>query len=404
MVQELVRERFNPKSKAESLTDAVRMLSHAFSKCPSPSNLARLLGMSDDEQNTCINELPNSHFEFYLWSKLCMHGHYLRKEMEDLLVSLDSAQFPETSKILYECAVHLSVNHKQEEAKRILNFAYRMLDWLSAAKYKTVKKILSNDSVFLLSIPLPKTIQIVIKKWCIPPITSLRSLTGISDPGSTVPELEKTIKKLRLDGNKRSKEGRHKEALVAYSSAIKLAEDCNKSLFDPLLLTDRAAAYIKTKQYEYALKDANDYIIRRAECWKGYATKALALDGLNEKVSGEIATALAFYRNRAIFADFSPFKESFVTLQKRIFVCDSVDELQEAIFSQDIKKGELKIFVLGSEEYILNLSVLEKPWNNCVLVGTRKDRSVSLKSDHGIILLKCMLTNVSFYFKKGCLS
>ena len=57
--------------------------------------------------------------------------------------------------------------------------------------------------------------------------------------------------------------------------------------------------------------------------------------------------------------------------------------------------------VLESEEYILNYSeTVGKPWNNYILVGTRKNCSVSLKSNYEISLLKCMLTNLSFSFNK----
>ena len=66
-----------------------------------------------------------------MWSKFCMHGHQLCRSTEDLLetsVCPDPLWFPETAKIFYE--FHMSANHKQKEAKRTLNFGYRMLDWL----------------------------------------------------------------------------------------------------------------------------------------------------------------------------------------------------------------------------------------------------------------------------------
>ena len=397
LVQELVRESFTPKSKAESFTDAVRMLSYAFSKCSSPSNLVSSDNGNGAEHNISMTALPNCPSEFYMWSKLCMHAHHIRREKEDLLVTVDSVRFSETSQILYECAVHLGANHKQEEAKRTLNFAYRMLDWLPLSKYETVKRNVSNNSLFPLSIPLPKSIQTMIKGCCMAPFTSLQCLT---EAGTSDSELEKKIEELKLDGNKSFKESRYKEALDAYSSAIKLAQDCNNA-FNPLLLTNRATVYIKLKQYEDALKDANDYITRRPECWKGYARKALALDGLNEKISAEVAAGLAFYHNRAIFSDFLPFKQCFVTLQKRICICDSVDELRGAVLSQEVESCGLKILVLGSEEYILSSDTVEEPWNNCVLVGASNDCAVSLKSDYVIPLLKCMLTNISFYLNNS---
>ena len=105
--------------------------------------------------------------------------------------------------------------------------------------------------------------------------------------------------------------------------------------------------------------------------------------------------------NRGIFTDFPIFVESFPDLQSRIFICNSVDELLDAMFSQEVETGLLKILVLGSEEYILNNSeTVDKPWNNCILVGTRKKCSVSLKSNYHISLLKCMFTNLSFSFNE----
>ncbi|CAB4025835.1 Hsp70-Hsp90 organizing 1 [Paramuricea clavata] len=303
------------------------MLSYAFSKCPSPGNHVSLDERNYEEHDIPFSDFPNSPSHFYMWSKFCMHGHHLRRNVEDLLVNLDSVcldsvWFPETAKILYECAVHLSANHQQEEAKRTLNFAYRILDWLPLAGYE-------------------------------------------------------------------------------------MTEDYNKP-FDPLLLTSRSMVFIKLEQWENALKDANDYITRCPYCWRGYALKALALDGLNkevtadlnDKASAEIAAALAFYYNKNIFANFLPFAESFVDLQSRIFICDCLDELLDAMFSQEVETDFLKILVLGSEEYILNSETVGKPWNNCILVGTGKNCSVSLKSNYDISLLKCMLTNLSFSFNK----
>ena len=412
LVQELVRESLNPESKAESFTDAVRMLSYALSKCSSPSNLVNLDERIGEEQDISSSDLPNSPSHFYMWSKFCMHGHYLCRNMEDLLVALDSVSldpvwFPATAIIFYECAVHMSVNYRQEEAKRLFNFGYRILDWVPVAEYETVKYNISDNSLFPLSIPLSKSIQIVVKRCCMPPFASLAPLTG--KPGSDtsngldVGDLEE---KLKLDGNKCFKEGRYKEALGAYSSAIDFAEKCNNA-FNPLLLTNRATVYIKLGQYEDALKDANDYITRRPYCWRGYARKALALDGLNEKVSAEIAAALAFYHNRAIFSDFPPFENSFFDLQKRIFVCDAVDQLiSNAELSLKVEANLLTILVLGSKDYVLNSDVVGGGiiLRNCILVGAKINCSVLLKFGGNTCVFlksKCMITNLSFYLEEG---
>ena len=436
LVLELVQELLDEKSKAEAFFDAVRLLSCAFSKCSSPSNHVGLDESDDKEQNIYFSNAPNSPSHFYLWSKLCIHGYRLCRNMENLLESadLDLACFPETAKILYECAIYLSANHKQEEAKRSLNFAYRVLDWAPSEGYEKVVQNLSSDSLFPLPIPLPELFEMLIKRYCKPSFNSLESLTeesgseasgfAVSEANDLAPEasdvasevvelalvaidpgLKKDVEKLELDGNKFLAEGCYKEALNTYSSAINLAQDCKHS-FSALLLANRASVYVALEQYEEALKDANEYIKRRPDCWMGYACTALALDGINkksnpdlvDKASAEIAAALAFYRNQNVFSDLPVFDEVFGHLKKRIFICDSVEKLLNAMFSEE--NDELKILVLGSEEYIFDSNSVDDPWNNCILVGARKNRSVSIKSDIDIDLLKCMLTNLSFFFNE----
>ena len=406
LVQELIKESLGPESKTESFIHAVRMLSYAFFKFSSPTVLVNL-DNNGEQQYINASDLPKNPSHFYMWSELCMHAHNLCRNMEDLLVDDDSFRlnalwFPETAKILYESAVHLSAHHKQEEAKRTLNFAYRILDWLPLAEYETVKNNMLNSCLFPLSIPLSKSVQRVIKRCCIPPFASLQPLTGKPAPvtgGFVLDDLAKEVEKLRMDGNKHFKECRYKEALDAYSSAINMTRDCN-DVFNRLLLINRATVYIKLEQYEDALKDANAYITCRPYCWRGYTRKALSLHGLGEHVSAEIAASLAFYYDRAVFSDFAPFRETFLDLQRRIFVCDSLDELQEAIYSQNVNENVSKILVLGSEEYVFNSDTFVEPWNHCILVGAGKN-SVSLKSKKNILLLKCMLTNLSFDFEKS---
>jgi hypothetical protein len=207
LVQELIRESLDSESKAKSFIDAARMLSYAFSKCSSPSKLVISDESNVEEQNVCISDLPKSPSHLYMWSKFCMHGHHLRMEMEELLVTLDSVcldplWFPETAQILYECAVHLSGNHKQEEAKTTLNFGYRILDWLPLPEYETLRKNVSTNSLFPLPIPLPKTFQIEIKRCCMDPFVSLQSLTEKPGPEASCRNLEERIEKLKMDGNK----------------------------------------------------------------------------------------------------------------------------------------------------------------------------------------------------------
>ncbi len=406
LVQELVRENLDPEEKAKSFVDAVRFLSFAFSKCTSPKPLLGNVGI---EERLKAYDLPNNHSQYYMWSKLCFHGFRLRQNMEKLLANpdpkcLDSLFVFETAKVLYECVVHLSANQKQQEAKRTLNFAYRILDWVPVDEYDTIQKSLSNNSLFPSHvIPLPKWLQIVVKKCCLPPLSSLERLDEkpkVEAEVSELRDLEQNIEKLRLDGNKKFKDGLYKEATDAYSAAIDMSR--GTTAFNALLLTNRASVYIKLNQLDDALKDANEYISRFPDCWKGYARKALALD---EKVSAEIAAALASYYfylkdGRCIFSEYKPFIGAFHGLKERISICHTVDQLMAALVPPSSQEC-LRVIILGSKEYSIKLVrfVPLMSVNNCIMVGAKPDPSVSLKLEGNLVMAlfgKCMFANLSF--------
>ena len=405
LVQELIRENLEPEEKAKSFLDAVRLLCFAFSKSISPKHLLGDVGI---EERLKAYDLPKHHSQYYLWSKLCFHGFHLQKNMEKLLENpdpkcLNSLFVFETAKIVYECVVHLSANQKQHEAKRTLNLAYRILDWISAEDYDTIRESLSNNSLFPSHvIPLPKWLQIVIKKSCVPSLSSLEALNDklrVVSEVSELHDLKQNIEKLRLDGNTKFKDGLYKEAVVSYSAAIDMSR--GTTAFNALLLTNRASAYIKLKQLDEALKDSNEYISRFPDCWKGYARKALALD---EKVSAEMAAALAcYYFNRkdgkCIFSEYKPLERAFPGLKERISLCHTVDQLLPVSFNA---AGCMRVIVLGSQEYIIKDPLMGVM--NCIMIGSKLDCSVTVNLvDRCVFSLyeKCMFANLSFTVNKG---
>ena len=412
LVQEVVQENLDPKEKAKSFVDAVRFLSFAFSKCTSPRPLLGNVGI---EERLGAYDFPNNHSQYYMWSKLCFHGFHLQQNIEKLLANpdpkcLDSVFVFELAKILYECVVHLSANKKQQEAKRTLNFAYRILDWVPADEYDKIQKSLSDNSLFPSHvIPLPKWLQIVIKKCCLPPLSSLERLDEKPRVDAKVCELrdlEEKIEKLRQEGNTKFKDGLYKEAVDAYSAAIDMSR--GTTAFNALSLTNRASVYIKLNQLDDALKDANEYILRFPDCWKGYARKALALD---EKVSAEIAAALACYYfylkdGHSIFSEYKPFIGAFPGLKERISICHTVDQLMAALDSFKTQDC-LRVIILGSKEYKLPTSIVNMAVRNCIMVGAKSDGSITLKLE-GVsciaLLEKCMLANLCFSIDKGQIS
>ena len=411
LVQELVRENLDPENKAKSFVDAARLLSFAFSKCTSPKQLLSNIG---GEKRTKASD------SYFLWSKLCYHGFHLRQNMENFLAnadpkSLNSLFVFEIAKIFYECALHLSADKKQDEAKCTLNFAYRILDWVPGEEYDAIQENLSNNSLFPAQvIPLPKRLQVLIKKCRLSPKHSLEFLDqkpNVEVKDSESRDLMQKVKELRLKGNAKFNENHFKEAVDAYTTAIDMSK--RTPAFDPLLLTNRASAYIKLNQLENALEDANDYIARFPGCWKGYARKALALD---QKVSAEIAAALAYYfypkGSGCIFSDYTPFTEAFPGLRRRISICDTVHQIDAALIPHfyakmaSIASNEencLLIKILGSKEYILNYMLPQK-LSNCIMVGTKPDASITLKFKNSTqisLLNRCMFANLSFAIDQG---
>ena len=415
LVQEVVRESLDPEKKVRSFVDAVRLLSFAFSRCSSPRSLLSSAGV---KERLKIFDFPRNTSSYYLWSKLCFHGFNLHQKLEKFLENpdptcLNSLFTIEVAKILYECVINLSANQKPEEAKRFLNLAYRLLDWVPSSNYDAVENILSNNSLSPFLIPLPKKFQITIKQCCQPPISSVEPLGKKPQARDELRQLEQDVEELKLQGNKSFKDGLYKEAVDAYSAAIDMSK--GTPAFNPLLLTNRATAYIKLNQKDAALKDANEYIVRFPGCWKGYARKALALD---EKVSAEIAAALAYYYfsqqndGNCIFSCYQPFKEIFTGLKERISFCNTVDDLQSGLILCNGRTC-LRFIIFGSKEYSINANILIPALiedftpmyvSNVIMVGTKSDGSVAIKFNGKIDLHlheKCMLVNLFFCFDQG---
>ena len=404
LVQELVRESLNPEEKAQSFVDAVRLLSFAFSGCSSPRSL---LGSAGVQERSKTFDFPRNASSYYLWSKLCFHGFYLHQKLKKFLENPDSTCLNslfkiEVAKMLQECVINLSANQKLEEAKRLLNLAYRVLDWVPLSDYDAVENILSNNYLSAFLIPLPKRLQVAIKQCCQPPISSVDPLDEKHKALDDLRQFEQNVENLKLQGNKSFKDGLFKEAIDAYSAAIDMSK--STPAFNPLLLTNRATAYIKLNQKDAALKDANEYIVRFPGCWKGYARKALALDG----VSAEIAAALAyyyFYQNdgKCIFSEYGPFKTAFQGLKIRISVCDSGLQFTQLMMESVSFNTQdcLQIIVLGSTEYILDSPIIVR---NCILVGSKSDCSVKIKLEGwtGLALEnQCMFADLSFFIDQG---
>ena len=319
--------------------------------------------------------------------------------------------FQETARIVYECALHLSINCKHKEAKETLDFAYRILHWAVFAESDLSAE--NVQDLFPHILPLPILVSRHIQYSC--KATDVLPASGgvASEQISLDPDKSKHFENMRFQGNQHFKESRFKKSIELYSSVIKMSKGSH--LFDPLLLSNRASAYLKLGKYESALKDAENYIRQCPECWRGYARKALALKGLKEEVPAKLAAALAFYRNRSLFRDFEPFKNEFPELENCISVCGSSSEVVSSLPSANLSAAKVdKILVLKPGNFLMSAESVDFSKisdhrlivGSCFLLGIgdktlESGVTLSFQGSFSVLFQTCMAANLTFRFDQG---
>ena len=349
LVQDVIQEHLKPEEKVESIVDAARLLGLAFLNCPSPDIL------SENQVNEHTDR-PSLHLtdysRFYKWRKMCLHACEIKINLETFLnifsdVKEKTVFLPEVARIVYECALYLNVNNYTIQAYAVANFAYRILDWnddeISEERVK---------SLFPHMFPLSESLRRHIRYCCKAPLDTNNPSTSKVSVNDC---LKSEIEIMRLEGNKLFMESHFPEAIEIYSSCIERTKE--KDFLDPKLLSNRASAYLRLKQFNNALNDAEEYMKYSPECWRGYAKKALALQGLNKKWDAQCAAALAFYHDRKVFEHFPPFQTSFPNLKQSIHVCDNLSSLI-SLLSQVaygiVSDMPSKIIVLEPGKYCLS--------------------------------------------------
>ena len=402
LVQEVIRENLEPREKVESIVDAARMLNFAFSKCPSPDSLLDS-GVEHNDRSS-LQSTVSSHF--YMWGKFCLHAYEIETTLEKFFnifseVKEKTVFLPEVARVVYECALHLNVNNYASQAKAVVDFANRLLEYsgLSISEERL-------RALFPHGVPLTEPFRRRIQYSCKAP---LHSKDVTADNTFADGSMKSEIDTMRSEGNKRFKEGNFEEAIQIYSSCIDRSK--GTSYFDPKLLSNRASAYLRLKQYANALTDAEDYIEYSPECWKGYARKALALLGLNEKFYATCVAALAFHCNNQIFDGFQPFEDSFPDLKQRIHICDNVSSLVFLLSQCGPSEivSDRKIIVLMPGEYRLtreqfNTNQLQLDSVSLVGVGDSslgRGITLSFTGNLGLVSFKLVAVNLSYVFELG---
>ena len=409
LVQEVIQEGLNEEKKVQSIVDAVRMLHYAFQNCSSPDEL--LSSVSCERKNRPSIVSSGDMSRFYKWHKLCLHTYelvkYLQIAIKQSNVDREKVFQPETARIVYECAIHLSANTKHNEAKEVANFAH---DVFNLSNQET-----SASSIFPHTIPLPELVRRHIQYSCNAPTTSTTDEPAESVEVPILFVSPEQLEVMRMKGNDYFKKGCYLDALKLYSDGIDISK--NTAFFDVRLLSNRASVYLKLGRFEEALTDAQDYILQRPKCSKGYARKALALIELKDLQGAYIAASLAYYYERNIFCKFASFLQKFALLENRLFLCRNSSDLLGALCKgmclemlNLISKTPKVLFVIILEpgNYIFSSETVgpnpfSKDWTsnrigNCILVGSEAECSVTFDDNHHVMFTNVFVAyNVRFY-------
>ena len=339
LVQEVIRNRMTIEEKASSLLIAIRLLHSSFQECPSPDRILTDVAGSVQEQASSSVAEPSM---FHLWSKLTSHAFELHKHVISLLDQQHITRevkaivlTRETSRVMYENALQLSVLGHQEEAKKAERFALQILN--STTSDRVALRLEDLRKLFPHTLPLSQMLQKTI-------LYSSRPLTRNEKFGKSRNCESGDTDALRLQGNSFFKDGCFTKAVETYTKAIEASIGMNN--LDPRLLNNRATAYLKLQKFEECLQDAEEYIKIKPECWKGYSRRALALNGIGRKRPALCSAAIAYYSDPRCCRCYEPFRNVFKDLDGHWDVVDSSEALQRSLMrnqSQSTRKDVLLI-------------------------------------------------------------
>ena len=386
LVQEVIRNEMSIQETVTSMLTAVKLLYRAFRGCHSPDEIPSYITSSELEQPSAF--ITNKSL-FYLWSKLATHASALQHHLKTLLYQQDIDREVkavvlryETSRVIYENAVHLSVHGHQVEAKEAERLAFSIFDSCPNAEGPMSKEDLTK--LFPLVLPLNQMIKKTVVYSSRPPIECAKHAEDSS-------EHSRAIDDLRLQGNTFFKQGRFKEAVEAYTSALEVYEKGMRP--DPRLLNNRATAYLKLSNYKNSLQDSEDYIEILPTCWKGYTRKALALKGLGLRDYASSTAAIAYNYNVTCCRRYEPFANVFKALDGRWEVVASSESLQRSMERTGKEFSERKIILLRNGQYDLHdtADIIE-----IALVALENRSDVTINCNNPLLRKKCFFHKIAF--------
>ena len=346
-VQEVIRNKMTFQETATSMRSAVKLLYQAFRNCPSPDEVLVYVSSSDQEQPSAF--LTNQSL-FYLWSRLTTHSSELQQHLKTLLYEenigreiKEVALTSETSRVVYENAIQLSVHGHQAEAKEAERLAFRIFDSCPGTDGRISKEDVTK--LFPHVLPLPQVIQKTVLYSSRRPVECPRLSRHVTEQSHFADE------PLRLRGNTLYKEGCYKEAVEVYSEALEAYDEGKQP--DPRLLNNRATAYLKLRNFQQCLQDSEEYIKILPTCWKGYTRKALALKGLGLHFPAICSAAIAYYHDASSCRHFKPFVNVFKDLDGKWEVVDSSGSLQRCLKFNNKCRWERRVLLLRNRQYNL---------------------------------------------------
>ena len=390
LVQEVIRNRMSVEEVALSLHGAVKILHQSFRDCPSPDQIILDITKSVKKQPSSVVTNPS---RFHLWSRITSHASEVQQHVKTFLnqqgIGRDVKAMvltPETSRIVYENAVKLSVYGHQEKAKETEHFAFQIMD--SSTSTNVASGIEEVRKLFPHTLPLPQFIQKTILYSSRPPVET--PICANNKEHQHDLEDEK-----RIRGNKFFKEGRFNEAVKTYTEALEASKGTKH--LDPRLLNNRATAYLKLAKYEECLQDSQEYIKTLPNCWKGYTRKALALNGLGQKRSARCWAAIAYFHDARSCRLYRDFISVFKDLDGHWTVVDSTETLHEALNQNMNYLTRRAILLLKDNHYEIRKDVFSI--RNASLVAISNNAAVTLASDSLLVTGICDFQSLSFQSK-----
>ena len=384
LVQEVIRNRMSSEEIALSLLTAIRLLHHSFQDCPSPDQI--LTDVAESVQGQASTSVADPSL-FYLWSKLTSHASELQYHLKSLLdeqgIERDVKTMVltrETSRVVYENAVNLSVHGHQEEAKEAERFAFQILD--SGSNECVALSLDGLRELFPHTLPLPQMLQKIIFYSSQPPIENQKL-------GKLKNQQNADIDEIRSQGNAFFKNGRFTEAVEMYTTAI---EGCRGTEnLDPRLLNNRATAYLKLGKFEECLQDSENYINIMPNCWKGYSRKALALNGLGRKLPALCSAAMAYYHDASCCRHYEAFRNAFSGLEGNWKICGSSEEVLQTIIQNSNDRSRQKVVLLEAGEYYFRAPI---EIVNTVLAAVSNEVEVNLNCEELCFNKECFVQNI----------